>query len=102
MEYLSEIILIAISAALINNFVLHYFVGICPFIGVSRKVDMAKGNPGNPLCMEELNNKYIDCVRSSLSPEDTDKSLDLITRLESMSDITELMDILTFTSKRGL
>jgi electron transport complex protein RnfA len=43
MEYLIDIFMIAISAALINNFVLHYFVGICPFIGVSRKVDMAFG-----------------------------------------------------------
>lgn len=43
MDYLFEIFLIAIGAALINNFVLYYFVGICPFIGVSRKVEMAVG-----------------------------------------------------------
>jgi electron transport complex protein RnfA len=43
MEHLSELILVAVSAAVINNFVLHYFVGICPFIGVSRRVDMAFG-----------------------------------------------------------
>jgi electron transport complex protein RnfA len=43
MEYISSIILIAIGAAIINNFVLYYFVGICPFIGVSRRVDMAFG-----------------------------------------------------------
>lgn len=43
MGYLIDIILIAISAALINNFTLYYFVGICPFIGVSRNVDMAFG-----------------------------------------------------------
>lgn len=43
MNYLIDIILIALSAALINNFVLYYFVGICPFIGVSRKVEMAFG-----------------------------------------------------------
>ena len=43
MNYVSELILLAIGAALINNFVLHYFVGICPFIGVSRRVDMAFG-----------------------------------------------------------
>jgi Na+-translocating ferredoxin:NAD+ oxidoreductase subunit A len=42
-EYLFDIFLISISAALINNFVLYYFVGICPFIGVSRQVDMAVG-----------------------------------------------------------
>ncbi|MFP4055049.1 MAG: electron transport complex protein RnfA, partial [Phycisphaerae bacterium] len=43
MEYLAEILIIAVGAAFINNFVLHYFVGICPFIGVSRRVDMAFG-----------------------------------------------------------
>ena len=43
MDYAVSLVLIAIGAALINNFVLTYFVGICPFIGVSRKVDMAFG-----------------------------------------------------------
>jgi electron transport complex protein RnfA len=43
MDTLASLLLIAVSAALINNFVLHYFVGICPFIGVSRRVDMAFG-----------------------------------------------------------
>ena len=43
MNYLIDILLIALSAAVINNFVLYYFVGICPFIGVSKKVDMAFG-----------------------------------------------------------
>jgi electron transport complex protein RnfA len=43
METLSSLFLIFIGAALINNFVLHYFVGICPFLGVSRKTDMAFG-----------------------------------------------------------
>jgi len=43
MEYLGSLVLIAVGAALINNFVLYYFVGICPFLGVSRKVDLAFG-----------------------------------------------------------
>ena len=43
METLGSLVLIAIGAALINNFVLHYFVGICPFLGVSRRLDMAFG-----------------------------------------------------------
>jgi len=43
MEIFGDLILIAITSAIINNFVLHYFVGICPFIGVSRRVDMAFG-----------------------------------------------------------
>jgi len=42
-DYVGQLVLIAVGAALINNFVLHYFVGICPFIGVSRRVDTAFG-----------------------------------------------------------
>jgi len=36
-----ELVAIFISAILINNFVLHYFLGICPFLGVSKKIDSA-------------------------------------------------------------
>ena len=36
-----ELILIFFSAALVNNFVLAYFLGICPFIGVSNKLSSA-------------------------------------------------------------
>ena len=43
MDYLTQVLLLAVSAALINNVVFHYFVGCCPFIGVSRRVDMAFG-----------------------------------------------------------
>jgi len=43
METVVVLIEIVVSAALINNFVLHYFVGICPFLGVSRRVDTAFG-----------------------------------------------------------
>ena len=36
-----ELILIFFSAAIVNNFVLAYFLGICPFIGVSGKISSA-------------------------------------------------------------
>jgi electron transport complex protein RnfA len=36
-----ELVAIFISAILINNFVLYYFLGICPFLGVSKKIDSA-------------------------------------------------------------
>ena len=43
MENLALLAQIFVGAAVINNFVLHYFVGVCPFLGVSRRVDMAFG-----------------------------------------------------------
>ena len=38
-----ELFLIIISAVLVNNFVLVRFLGICPFMGVSKKVETAVG-----------------------------------------------------------
>ena len=41
-----EYILIIISAVLINNVVLSQFLGICPFLGVSNRVNTALGMAG--------------------------------------------------------
>lgn len=38
-----EYILIFISAIFVNNIILSQFLGICPFLGVSRKIDTALG-----------------------------------------------------------
>lgn len=38
-----EYILIFISAVFVNNIVLSQFLGICPFLGVSKKIDTALG-----------------------------------------------------------
>ncbi len=43
MEYLSKLILLFISSALINNIVLSKTLAICPFLGVSKRVDTALG-----------------------------------------------------------
>lgn len=39
----SSIFLILVSSILVNNFVLSRFLGICPFLGVSRQVETAFG-----------------------------------------------------------
>ena len=41
-----NIILLAISAAFVNNVILSQFMGICPFLGVSKKVSTAAGMGG--------------------------------------------------------
>ena len=40
---LKELILILMGGVLINNYVLQQFLGICPFLGVSKKFDQASG-----------------------------------------------------------
>ena len=43
---MTEYLLIIIGAVLVNNFVLTRFLGICPFLGVSRKLPTALGMCG--------------------------------------------------------
>lgn len=43
MDYVLNLILIIITAIFVNNVVLAQFLGICPFLGVSKKVDTASG-----------------------------------------------------------
>lgn len=43
MSEATKIILIAISAALVNNVVLSQFLGLCPFLGVSKNMKSAAG-----------------------------------------------------------
>ena len=40
---MTEILIIMMSVILTNNFVLSQFLGICPFLGVSKKLDSAVG-----------------------------------------------------------
>ena len=40
---MAEYILILVSTVLVNNFVLVQFLGLCPFMGVSSKLDTAMG-----------------------------------------------------------
>ncbi|MBN2483218.1 MAG: electron transport complex subunit RsxA [Candidatus Omnitrophica bacterium] len=40
---MKDLLLIVVSTVLINNFVLSYFLGICPFLGVSGKLSSAIG-----------------------------------------------------------
>lgn len=40
---MKELLIIAIGSALVNNVVLSQFLGLCPFLGVSKKIDTAAG-----------------------------------------------------------
>ena len=40
---MGSLLIIAIGSALVSNVVLSQFLGICPFLGVSKKVDTAMG-----------------------------------------------------------
>ena len=43
METFKVLIVILLSSVLVDNYVLSRFLGICPFLGVSKKLDQATG-----------------------------------------------------------
>ena len=43
---MKQIFVILVSAILVDNFVLSKFLGCCPFLGVSKKMDSALGMSG--------------------------------------------------------
>ena len=58
MKTLSELLIIAIGSAIVNNVVLSQFLGICPFLGVSKKVETATGMGGAVVFVITLSSLY--------------------------------------------
>ena len=45
-DYIVQLIVIAIGSSLVSNVVLSQFLGLCPFLGVSKRVKTAAGMGG--------------------------------------------------------
>ena len=43
---MKELLLILVASAIVNNVVLSQFLGLCPFLGVSKKIETAAGMGG--------------------------------------------------------
>ena len=59
MSTLAELVLIAVGSAIVNNVVLSQFLGICPFLGVSKKTETAAGMGGAVTFITGLIYKFI-------------------------------------------
>jgi 2-methylcitrate dehydratase PrpD len=64
-----------------------------------QKVEVPKGDPESPLTDEELSAKFIDCTRLTLSQTKIEKALEMVARLESLKNISQLMKLITFTTE---
>ena len=63
----------------------------------SHQVPFAKGEPQNPMSLEEIIDKFRDCAGTVLSPLDIERIVELVIKLESIPDITPLMQLLSKT-----
>ena len=63
------------------------------------RVDIPRGDPALPLTDDELLDKYRGCGRSQLSPDEIQRSIDLVLRLERVTEIGTLMATLRSPSR---
>jgi 2-methylcitrate dehydratase PrpD len=61
-----------------------------------RKERKPKGTPENPLSREETAQKFMGCVEGRLSASNAGRAIEQVYNLESVEDITQLMDMFTF------
>ena len=90
MEYL----LLVISAILVNNFVLSRFLGICPFLGVSKKIPTALGMSGAVIFVITLASAATWCLQKFLlAPFGLDKFLQTVSFILVIAALVQLIDI---------
>lgn len=56
------------------------------------RVEKAKGNPENPMSLEEIQEKYVDCCAGILTERCIDKSISIIQDLETLERLSKLME----------
>lgn len=54
LDVIKDLLILMISSSLVSNVVLSQFLGLCPFLGVSKKVDTAVGMGGAVILLSQL------------------------------------------------
>ena len=62
MDTVKELLIILIGSSLVSNVVLSQFLGLCPFLGVSKKVNTAAGMGGAVIFVITLSSAVAACV----------------------------------------
>ena len=69
---MEKLILIAVGPAIVNNVVLSQFLGICPFLGVSKKTETAAGMGGAVIFVITISSFVTSLIyKFILTPTDT-------------------------------
>ena len=60
---------------------------------LSKRVDKLSGWIGSPLTREQRLGKFFGCARRALGEKDAQRMLELVERLDTLADVTEIMNI---------
>jgi electron transport complex protein RnfA len=87
-------ILIFISAVFVNNIVLSQFLGICPFLGVSRKINTALGMSGAVAFVMTIATIFTYIIQKSVLEPFHIQFLQTITFILIIAALVQLVEIL--------
>ena len=95
---MTEYLLIIVGAVLVNNFVLTRFLGICPFLGVSKKLGTALGMCGAVVFVMTAASAVTWCLQRYILDKDGILGIDLsymqtIAFILVIASFVELVDI---------
>ena len=90
----SEFLVITIGAVLVNNFVLSKFLGICPFLGVSKKLDTALGMSGAVIFVITLASLVTSLINSLLLVPHDLKYLQTLVFIVVIASLVQLVEII--------
>ena len=62
MLQIKDLLIILISSSLVSNVVLSQFLGLCPFLGVSKKIETAAGMGGAVIFVITLSSAVTGCI----------------------------------------
>lgn len=89
-----EYVLLIISAIFVNNFVLSKFLGICPFLGVSKKISTALGMSGAVIFVITIASAVTWCLEKFLlEPLGLEKFLQTLSFILVIAALVQLIDI---------
>ena len=99
---MQELALILVGSALVNNVVLSQFLGICPFLGVSKKINTAAGMGAAVIFVITLASAITSCIYQFLLLPNNLTYLNTIVFILVIAALVQFVDMVLKKTMKGL
>ena len=99
---MQELALILVGSALVNNVVLSQFLGICPFLGVSKKINTAAGMGAAGIFVITLASAITSCIYQFLLLPNNLTYLNTIVFILVIAALVQFVEMVMKKTMKGL
>ena len=99
---MQELALILVGSALVNNVVLSQFLGICPFLGVSKKINTAAGMGASVIFVITLASAITSCIYQFLLLPNNLTYLNTIVFILVIAALVQFVEMVMKKTMKGL